>query len=294
LLTGETALSVAKTSNLKHLVKQAWIDQSSSSQLSLDLTSDSSSHDIDHQDPGLPDHLGSHDVPQDRSPDVNQSINSMASQSKKSCFITQVSVVVYCSCNISCDPQASTPLSSPPTEEHLYVNNCHQNENNILPHLDSDIDYHADVETDCGPGRQHNEDNACSSKQQHKQKMKQQIDQKPSGQHETRRPSLEGKDVFSKESNKVTLKKQNSFDDKKFTTTTTAHHHHQDGGSQGVSKLTKINSGTGSYSVAKKKHQQLSGPMYRSHSGSTLYQQQQQQQNDNNSRLPVVKSCSGK
>lgn len=96
MFTGETALSVAKTSNLKHLIKEAWVDQSNSSQLSLDLTSDSN-HSVEQQDtashdhPGSHDHLGSHDVVQDGSHDTNLSTsNIVSSPNKKSCFITQV------------------------------------------------------------------------------------------------------------------------------------------------------------------------------------------------------------
>ena len=97
-------MSVAKTSNLKHLIKEAWVDQSNSSQLSLDLTSNSN-HSVEQQDTGLQDHPGSHeshDVVQDGSHDTNQSTsNYMASSpNKKSCFITQVSWYKYCSCDI--------------------------------------------------------------------------------------------------------------------------------------------------------------------------------------------------
>lgn len=91
--TGETALSVAKTSNLKRLIKEAWTDQSNSSQLSLDLTSDSN-HSIEHQDTGSH-NPASCDVVQDGSCDINQSANNAvtASPNKKSCFITQVGMV---------------------------------------------------------------------------------------------------------------------------------------------------------------------------------------------------------
>ena len=100
IVTGETALSVAKTSNLKHLIKEAWVDQSNSSQLSLDLTSDSN-HSIVQQDttscdhPGSHDHLGLHGVAQNGSHDTNQSSSNIvvSSPNKKSCFITQVSMV---------------------------------------------------------------------------------------------------------------------------------------------------------------------------------------------------------
>ena len=94
MFTGETALSVAKTSHLKHLIKEAWIDQSNSSQLSLDLTSNSN-HSIEQQDTASHDLSGSHDIVQDGSPDTNQSTNNnmASSPNKRSCFITQVSVV---------------------------------------------------------------------------------------------------------------------------------------------------------------------------------------------------------
>lgn len=98
MFTGETALSIAKTPHLKRVIKEAWIDQSNSSQLSLDLTSDSN-HSIEHQDTGSPDHLTtSHDAVQDVSPDANYSL--MASPSKRSCFITQVRSMMYCSCDV--------------------------------------------------------------------------------------------------------------------------------------------------------------------------------------------------
>lgn len=81
---------------LKHLIKEAWVDQSNCSQLSLDLTSDSN-HSIEQRD--STGSLETHDVVQDGSHDngshdANQpTINSMASPSKRSCFITQVNVV---------------------------------------------------------------------------------------------------------------------------------------------------------------------------------------------------------
>ena len=300
MFTGETALSVAKTSNLKRLIKEAWTDQSNCSQLSLDLTSDSN-HSIEHNT-GSHDqlesheHLGSHDVVQDGSHDANQSTsNTMASSSiKRSCFITQVSVIyVGVAHVISCDLQAGTPLSSPPMEEHPCVSSSYC-DNNLLPHLDSDIHYHADVETDCGPSLQHNDNSTSSSKQQHKQKIQSEEQQKHSGQCRTRKLSLEGKDLDSQKS-KVTLRKQNSVDEKSSAST-----HQQELSSHVVAtatsstnataKLSKSNSSGASYSVTKKKHQQLSGSVHRSHSGSTLYQQQ----HNGNSRLPVVKSCSGK
>jgi len=87
-----------------------------------------------------------------------------------------------------------------------------------------------------------------------------------------------------------TLKKQSSIDDKKPSTLT-----HQESTtsiastSASATKPSKSNSNGSSWSVTKKKHQQMSGQVYRSQSGSTLYQQQ----HDSNSRLPVVKSCSG-
>jgi len=86
-------LSVAKTSNLKRVIKEAWVDQSNSSQLSLDLTSDSN-HSVEQQNSASHDHPGSHDVVQDRSSDPNQSISNTTASSpnKRSCFITQVNV----------------------------------------------------------------------------------------------------------------------------------------------------------------------------------------------------------
>ena len=172
--------------------------------------------------------------------------------------------------------------------EYPCVSGCHDNDNDLLPHdpLDMDIHYHADVETDCG----HSDSNVSSSKQQHKQKLtRRQIDeQMPSGQHRTRRSSLEGNDLDIQRSNK-TLRKQSSVDEKGLSSQT----HRQDSNhavaTTTTTKVTKGNSG--SYSVKKKHHQSSSGSTCRSQSGSTLYQQQQV---DSNPRLPVVKSCSGK
>ena len=99
MFTGETALSVAKTSNLKRLIKEAWVDQSNSSQLSLDLTSDSN-HSVEQQNTASHDHPGSYDVVQNGSHDTNLSTSNIASSpNKKSCFITQVRWYKYCSCD---------------------------------------------------------------------------------------------------------------------------------------------------------------------------------------------------
>ena len=145
-----------------------------------------------------------------------------------------------------------------------------------------DIDYHADIETDYGPGLKHSDNtNTSSSKQQCKQKMMQQTAE----EQRTRRPSLEGNDLMMQKS-KTPMRKQSSIDEKKLThkesTTATV---------TATGKPSKSNSSNSSWSVTKKKHQQTSGQVYRSQSGSTLHQQQQ---HDSNSRLPVVKSCSGK
>ena len=100
-------MSVAKTSNLKRIIKEAWVDQSNSSQLSLDLTS-GSNHSIEQQNRASHDHPGSHDVVQDRSPDPSQSISNTTPSSphKRSCFITQVNVVVMGTImyNVICRP----------------------------------------------------------------------------------------------------------------------------------------------------------------------------------------------
>lgn len=268
--TGETALSVAKTSNLKRLIKEAWTNQSNSSQLSLDLTSDSN-HSIEHQDTGSH-NPASCDVVQDGSRDINQSTNNAvtASPNKKSCFITQ----------------AGTPLSSPPMGEHPCVSNYHDNHHDLL---DMDIHYHADVETDCG----HSNSNASSSKQQHKQKLtqRQTEEQMPSGQSRTRRSSLEGNDLDIQKSSRSPLKKQSSVDEKLSTRTHRQDNNHAVATTTNSTTATKVVKGnSGSYSVIKKRHQQSSsGATCRSQSGSTLYQQQQV---DSNPRLPVVKSCS--
>lgn len=175
--------------------------------------------------------------------------------------------------------------------EYPCVSGCYDND--VLPHdhLDMDIHYHADVETDCG----HSDSNTSSSKQQHKQKQTRQTDeQMPSGRHRTRSSSLEGNDLDVQRSNRTPFRKQSSVDEKISSSQT----HRQDSNhavaattaTTTATKVAKGNSGSGSHSF-KKKHQHSSGSTCRSQSGPALYQQQQV---DSNPRLPVVKSCSGK
>ena len=175
--------------------------------------------------------------------------------------------------------------------EHPCVSSYHDNHHDLLPHdhLDMNIHYHADVETDCG----HSNSNASSSKQQHKQKLTRQTEeQMPSGQSRTRRSSLEGNDLDIQKSSRSPLKKQSSVDEKSSTQTHRQDNNHAVATTTNSTTATKVVKGnSGSYSVIKKRHQQSSsGATCRSQSGSTLYQQQQV---DSNPRLPVVKSCSG-
>ena len=82
-ILGETALSVAKSNNLKHIIKEAWVEQTKCSQSSVDLMDKASRDDVGSCDQvGSPDSLsgGSHDL-------------MMSSPASKSCFITQVGVV---------------------------------------------------------------------------------------------------------------------------------------------------------------------------------------------------------
>ena len=89
-ILGETALSVAKSNNLKHIIKEAWVEQTKCSQSSVDLMDKASRDDVELCDQvGSPDSLsgGPHD-PHDGSHDL-----MMSSPASKSCFITQVGVV---------------------------------------------------------------------------------------------------------------------------------------------------------------------------------------------------------
>ena len=82
-------------------------------------------------------------------------------------------------------------------------------------------------------------------------------EQMPSGQNRTRRSSLEENDLDIQKSNKIPLKKLSSVDEKASTLT-----HQQDSNhavaattnSATATKVAKGNSGSGSYSVIKKKN----------------------------------------
>jgi len=95
-ILGETALSVAKSNNLKRIIKEAWMEQTKCSQSSVDLiTSSKASH-----DEGSGDQVGSPDSLHSGSLDASHDLIT-PSPANKSCFITQVGEVTLKSRDIT-------------------------------------------------------------------------------------------------------------------------------------------------------------------------------------------------